>query len=886
MHPVVKQLIAHPQTTVVTATRRLARRLLYEYNQQQRQLGAMVWPTPDILSWTPWWKKAWRQAVAINSQILISVVQELAIWQSIIEDNDSRWINHQAIAQQAMAAKYLIADSMLDMDDPQIATLWDSDADTRCFRAWYQQYRQRLADHQWLDEHDAQAQLIDAFIAGDILPPSSPIRLAGFDDMTYLQQRWSSWLEAHSLSIPNEPLALTRPAIELMPCADQSEEIYQAALWAREQFETNWQPEHQPIAVIFPYLEQHREQIERVFRDVFYPQDGLHTAQSVAMQRQGVRQDAVFNLSLGYGLIQEPLIRIAMDLLALSLPFDFECFSHCIRSSYIKNNIQRRAQLDIALRNRAPVKTTLEQVLQRWPLDHAPDLCQQFWQFRDLSREWDGPSDAAIWVDRFQQVLAIFAWPNLPNTHGHEDQVLNSLADVWFEFARLEMVSQPMGLSQALAALNQILQKQIFQPGKDELPVQILGKTEAKGMYFSTLWVAGMTEQAWPPPAKPNPFIPMRVQHQFNLPHHSPEYQLVHARTQTQRWLQAAPNVHFSYPCFESDQPVLPSALVQVPGHIVTSPVHRSNDCLPGQYEQWIDDHAPPVDAGQCQAHSAVFRDQSHCPFRAFVYHRLHATPLATPQPGVDPAIRGIAIHQVMERLWSQWGTSSHLHTQAGDVLLQQVDAAVEAVLSQYPIDINQSVERIYLTELIRDWIEIEKTRAPFEVAKVEQAITTRVGGLTLRLRIDRIDRLADGSYLLIDYKTGVSQPKQWLGERPEEPQLPLYAVAFAKPLGGVVLAVIRTDSLMGYTGVGDDQDQVVDAGKLMPQFHQIPVSKGAFKELSDWSALQNQWREVVEQLAKAYLRGEAQVDPKSATSCRYCAAKPACRIFAKDQDG
>ncbi len=43
-------------------------------------------------------------------------------------------------------------------------------------------------------------------------------------------------------------------------------------------------------------------------------------------------------------------------------------------------------------------------------------------------------------------------------------------------------------------------------------------------------------------------------------------------------------------------------------------------------------------------------------------------------------------------------------------------------------------------------------------------------------LRLDRIDRLNDGTFLVIDYKSGDVSPKSWDLPRPDDVQLPLYA--------------------------------------------------------------------------------------------------------------
>ena len=68
------------------------------------------------------------------------------------------------------------------------------------------------------------------------------------------------------------------------------------------------------------------------------------------------------------------------------------------------------------------------------------------------------------------------------------------------------------------------------------------------------------------------------------------------------------------------------------------------------------------------------------------------------------------------------------------------------------------------------------------------------LGGVELRCRIDRIDQVEQGMVLL-DYKTGKVDSKACDGERPDEPQLPAYAVLRSDsasdetPLAGIAFA-------------------------------------------------------------------------------------------------
>ena len=78
---------------------------------------------------------------------------------------------------------------------------------------------------------------------------------------------------------------------------------------------------------------------------------------------------------------------------------------------------------------------------------------------------------------------------------------------------------------------------------------------------------------------------------------------------------------------------------------------------------------------------------------------------------------------------------------------------------------------------LLTKWLQLERRREPFEVERLEEgALIARHAGLEFSVRIDRTDRLADGARVLIDYKSGMAAP-DWRGERPDNPQLPIYAL-------------------------------------------------------------------------------------------------------------
>jgi ATP-dependent helicase/DNAse subunit B len=183
-------------------------------------------------------------------------------------------------------------------------------------------------------------------------------------------------------------------------------------------------------------------------------------------------------------------------------------------------------------------------------------------------------------------------------------------------------------------------------------------------------------------------------------------------------------------------------------------------------------------------------------------------------------------------------------------------------------------LEEERLTRLVTEWLVYESSRVSFEVSETEAERPVNLAGLTFGLRLDRVDRLNDGSLLVIDYKSGDVSPKSWELPRPDDVQLPLYA-GFAldrenETLGGLVFAKVRPgdQSLVGRVF---DPAATLFAG-LKPGSTLVRNSLTA-EQLIDW-------REAIEQLAKDFLAGRAEVDPREyPKTCDRCGLQTICRI-------
>jgi hypothetical protein len=134
-----------------------------------------------------------------------------------------------------------------------------------------------------------------------------------------------------------------------------------------------------------------------------------------------------------------------------------------------------------------------------------------------------------------------------------------------------------------------------------------------------------------------------------------------------------------------------------------------------------------------------------------------------------------------------------------------------------------------------------------------------------------------------------VATASAWLGERPDEPQLPLYALVQHKEVSAVAFANIRAGE-SSYIGVTRDRALMGIDEAALKDIRQIPVTRGtsSFKCYDSWDSMLAEWRQTINTLAAHHVHGEAQVAPKDENqTCRYCDVMSVCRLFDRhDESG
>jgi ATP-dependent helicase/nuclease subunit B len=378
----------------------------------------------------------------------------------------------------------------------------------------------------------------------------------------------------------------------------------------------------------------------------------------------------------------------------------------------------------------------------------------------------------------------------------HEFQAVDAWNALLSRFSGLSDFAGTLRAGEALALLGRLAGETLFQPRSGDAPVQVLGLYEATGQSFEHLWVMGLHDGAWPPAAAPDPFIPLGLQREHRLPHSGPDVELEWAREVTAALRASAAEVVFSYPGRDGNEALTCSPLIAGPGGVR----RRRHSSIARTTAGRKPCAAPPCPSPCPQPYSRRRRSRLRNPEAA---RRQPAArrPGGLPVPGVRQpsagrraagAAAGRAGREAQGRPAAHGAgtpvatlqSQSNLLAMPGDALTDLLRATIGEVLEEQrrrsPAAFTPrlaAVEAQRLEQRVLAWLELERQRSPFTVIACEQQRQLRGRRPAAGLKIDRIDRLADGSLVVLDYKTGQVKPAAWFGERPEEPQLPLYGV-------------------------------------------------------------------------------------------------------------
>src|SRR5688572_22171640 len=899
---------------VLTPNRRLAQALEAEFDRTCLARGLASWEAPDILPFPAFLVRSYEEALytpgGVDLPALVSPEQERLLWEEAV--GTAGWAG-KILSKGATAA--LAADAWALAHEWRIDSaldVWPGNEDSEAFAAWRAHYRRRT-ERDRLTDSARLAPLVAGFLAEGRIAAPAAIVLYAFDPLLtsalqadFLAQCAAAGTEVLSCASPRVVARVARVELE-----SPRQELEYAARWARSRleakavepvvkresakakkravaagqgdlFETPGTPGPGPsVAIVVPDLQKRRAEVVRIFSRVLGP--------------------GGFNVSFAPALSAAPLVDAALAVIELAGgAIAFDRASRLLRSPFIAGaeaEMAVRARLDLALRRKAPATISLAKLRglvgsesARRPALACPILVKALDQLVEAAGT-ASPAAAHDWARRFTAQLDAVGFPGERTLDSGEFQALAKWRDLLSTLATLGRVVPSWGAADARARVHRLAHEGTFQPASGAAPVQVLGVLESAGLGFDHLWVCGLTDDAWPLPARPHPLIPPGLQRKAGIPQSTPEHSFAVDAALTAAWREAAPEVVFSSACAEGDRELRVSALAADatlvdPAILAIASYPSRRDALfaagraPGAITERPDALAP-AHTGAAKGGTQILVDQAACPFRAFAHHRLAAHEMDRPEPGLGPPERGQLLHAMMAHLWrglKDQATLNATDAAALDGMIAEAAAhAVETVRSKTPGPLEgrfAQLERERLADIARDWLALERTRAPFEVVKVEEPMQLSAGELQLAGRIDRMDRLVDGGGLaVIDYKTGANMSTmQWLGERPDDCQLPLYALAAAdEDVRAVAFARLKVGAL-AFVGLAREKN-------LLPGVGTVPRNR----QVESWEAMVASWRAETAKLGREFVSGDARVDPKGKlATCERCDLQPLCRVHER----
>ena len=823
---------------ILTANQRLAAQIQQAWG---RSISAknQVWKTPRVMSLEHWLSFCWNELVdqnhdLVNGYAQIGRLQNIFYWEQAIAKQDDGL--DQSFATMANDCFELCQRWNIEADQ-----IDDQSTAVNKFKRWAKTYQSILDKKQLLTSPSTWSKVAEGF-AQHGLNTENSIYLYGFQSIPPLQQRV---LEAATSDIIPIEVMGESASISKYECPEPKVELEIAAKWAAQQLLND---PNQRIGLIIPDLNNRVSETARLINEALAA-NNCSTA---------------VNISAGVKLSETPLLQSALSLLEMTqykLPMAH--WLRIVNSPYWHFNhlpIQFKVDCELQLRETKKYDLSLDKFTQiiraqQSKLDDPDSIQPQLQPLYDVQQLIRQTAKAkktfAQWAEFFKQFTAQLGWPGLKQPNSLQYQQIQYWEKLLGFFSELDNLAIEISNSRALSYLQKLANEHLFHPQTGDAPLQVLGILEAVGLQFDQLWITGMHSDNFPASGSINPVLSASYQRQHKMPFSVPEKELNIAKNLLSNFAINSNQLYVSYPITDGKTPLEQSPLIchyeQQNLHTIVGDMALHN---------WLDQPYScdiNIDAGHpysapkepIRGGSSILKNQSTCPFNAFAIHRLWAKEFEQPAIGLEAIDRGSIVHEILYRLWNQWQSSKVFlalnEQQLNDQLSTTIDTVLIEQATKNPIllgDNFKQLEKQRLCKLIHQWLEIERQRPPFEVKETEQKKQLSLGELSISLIMDRLDTVEDET-LVIDYKTGSVKSDVWLGDRPEDPQLPLYILASNPQPQGCAFASLKGNE-QKFIGISNNH-----------------IIKG-IKVADNWDLQLQDWQQSIDNLAQEFIQGKA----------------------------
>jgi probable DNA repair protein len=787
---------------------------------------------PQIFSYRSWLEHFWKKNNPQRTIRLLSLLELRYILKEIIEKNSIN--NSEVIIDELIKCYSLCKTYFID-----ISTLPDFYANpSSLLIKWISEFEKFKTENNCIDTTDLFSSVYKSL--------ESNIKIGnyyayGFKQRTPEQNKLFEILECQSLnsrSLENN--------IQALSFIDQETELESIAKWAKEVSLKN--PNSQ-IAVVIPNLSQLQHLVKSTF-DQEFDASLLET------------HHKPYNISLGMSLCQYPLIQHLLSIVKISSQIikgniELETLMKTVTSPYIKgalNESNSRALLVNRILGLGCEEATTQKVLKL--MKDCPVLIQIVNALRSLKIDKKIALEDSL--DSINLLLLTWGFTSDRSLSSSEYQLFEKYQNESLILNRLSNFYKKVSLFDAIKILNTHLNSVIFQPKSGTANIHILGALEAEGLYFDHAWVSSMTSNFIPGKIKMPLFIPQKTSIEYKLPNSNFLLVTEDAKVTLKALNNLSPETTYSYAKLMQNREELPSPYIDFKDYLEVSFIKNSSREL-----IYIDDYkAPKIQELTIKKGVKTLQNQMSCAFRGFAV-RLDIDDFEAPHIGLSRLQQGNLIHKILETFFNEIKSGASLLKLTELELDNLIEKHTESATQNLPKSNFKLNEKIRLVKIIRQHIDLEKQRSDFEVIKTESTSEVNINGLKFSTRIDRMDRLANGDSLIIDYKTGKDvKVSQMTGNPIDQAQLPIYAVT--NSVDGVAFATINSN---------DCQFKAITKNKS-----ELPLTKQAINRMPEWDKQITEWTSILNSASEQFQNGIASVLPVK-NACDYCDYDLLCRV-------
>jgi probable DNA repair protein len=827
----------------------------------------------DVKSLSQWQGELWSELSFLK--VLPKRVSSLTLksWLEKVINQEDAWTltNSSGVAAKALEAYQNLVHWNLSLSD----VVPDETTEIDYFLSWTEQLHELCTKQNITPEFASLYMILENM---DIIEAMLPrqILMVGFNQLTPLQQRLIDILKTHQVEISHYELDV-RP----LNCVQHNFNSLQEELDFAAHYAQTFLDQDLSVGIVVENLAGNLNQVHRSFSRVFQPLE----------HKPWIKIDKPkYNVSAGYSLNEQPIVKAAVKILALK-PHKITIEDlHFLKNSshinwgddavYIRKFIY---QLCLSPRKYFTTIALLKQIEQS---DHKGRLSELKFRLEKMQEQVMTTESLSKHIKNWRAKLSIWHWGKDDSNTSFESQAKAMFNTCIGDCSALSDVYQKIAEKAAFDYLKQLIQMTSFQIASDRTNIHVLGILEASGLQFDHLIIVGFNSNNWPQKNKINPFLPLALQREHNMPGNSAEREFEYAKQLSNALIKGANQLIVTVSSSESEAVVVAPFFNQ----FRLAPCHDyADEQLVKEIEpdyRWINDNHIAIDNGSVRGGAYLLSDYAKCPFKSMANFQLKLEAYQSPEVGIEPRVKGTWLHDTMEIIWTKLKQQRQLlsldNKELADLVEQSLSKAMEKhhgyLLAVTEADII-ALEYNKLASLIIEWLTVEKQRDNFSIAFLEEPIELNLEPIRLNFRVDRVDKNDSGLLEIIDYKSGKTDIKQWFGVRPSEAQMPAYVVALKEQrIDSLSYARIRTGEV-AQSGIrfSKSEPQISRLERKLDEYQFIPIKN---LDSVSFKGLVEQWEKTLGRIAIGISDGYMAVSPKEkSTTCTYCDYQSVCRI-------